>query len=246
LSGRRLVLAVLVLAVFSLAGTAKANESSLATVSISPQHVTVEAGKTFQVSVVINNVSKLQGFEITLFYENLRINCLAVEEGDFLSRVGHTYIVKSEINNTYNSIFGRVWFAVVIYGEGFADGDGILASLTFDATSAGESRLDLCSENPYDPDRVRLATCVGVPIPHVAVDGRVTITPSDLGDPDPPLSADVNGDGVVNIVDVSTVARAFGRVKGDEHYGSRLDLNQDGVINIVDVTIVVSAFGKQG
>ena len=47
-------------------------------------------------------------------------------------------------------------------------------------------------------------------------------------------TADVNGDGVVNILDLVAVANAFGETKPD--------LNGDGVVNIQDLVIVANAF----
>ena len=49
-------------------------------------------------------------------------------------------------------------------------------------------------------------------------------------------SADVNGDGVVNIQDLVIVANAFGETEPD--------LNGDGVVNIQDLVIVANAFGQ--
>ena len=48
------------------------------------------------------------------------------------------------------------------------------------------------------------------------------------------LSADVNGDGEVNILDLVAVANAFGKAEPD--------LNGDGVVNIQDLVIVANAF----
>ena len=47
-------------------------------------------------------------------------------------------------------------------------------------------------------------------------------------------TADVNGDGVVNIQDLVIVANAFGKAAPD--------LNGDGVVNIQDLVIVANAF----
>ena len=50
------------------------------------------------------------------------------------------------------------------------------------------------------------------------------------------VSADVNGDGVVNIQDLVIVANALGEAEPD--------LNGDGVVNIQDLVIVANAFGQ--
>ena len=49
-----------------------------------------------------------------------------------------------------------------------------------------------------------------------------------------PPTVDVNGDGVVNILDLVMVANAFGEAAPD--------LNGDGVVNILDLVIVANNF----
>ena len=51
-------------------------------------------------------------------------------------------------------------------------------------------------------------------------------------------TADVNGDGIVNIVDLTLVASNFGKTGQNA-----ADVNGDGVVNIVDLTLVAAAFG---
>ena len=52
----------------------------------------------------------------------------------------------------------------------------------------------------------------------------------------PPNPADVNGDGVVNILDLTLVAQAFGKD------GLQGDVNEDGVVNVFDLVFVANAF----
>jgi hypothetical protein len=58
------------------------------------------------------------------------------------------------------------------------------------------------------------------------------------------LSTDLNGDGRVDIVDVSIVARAFGFKPGGVGWDSRADVNSDGIVNIMDISIVAKDYGK--
>jgi len=60
------------------------------------------------------------------------------------------------------------------------------------------------------------------------------------------IPGDVNGDRIVNIIDLATVASRFGRRIGDPNYLPAADLNNDGVINIIDLSIVGSTFGRTG
>jgi len=57
------------------------------------------------------------------------------------------------------------------------------------------------------------------------------------------LHTDVNRDGVVNIVDVTSVASLFGSKAGELRYKQFADVNSDSIINILDVSNVARDFG---
>ena len=56
---------------------------------------------------------------------------------------------------------------------------------------------------------------------------------------DPKLPTDVNGDGVVNIIDLVLVGTNFAKAGPNE-----ADVNGDGVVNIIDLVLVGAAFGQ--
>jgi hypothetical protein len=215
-----------------------------------PEKSTVKINATFQVFVNVSAVSKLQGFDFMLTYDSRLLSCLGVEEGSLLSAFGPTFVAKREINDTYGKNLGRVWYAAVIYGTGFADGNGTLAVITFKAVSAGQTLLDLYSSFPLRPDMVKLTTCGSQSIPNKAIDGSVTIVAGDPGDPsDPPPTeitnrlailpnVDINGDGVVNIEDLVFVAGAFGAAQDDPRYRAEADLDLNGIVDIRDLSLV--------
>lgn len=225
-------------------------------VYVQPPETVVKVGKEFEVYINVRNVSGLQGFDFRLSYETGLLDCVSVEEGDFLSAFGPTFVAKKEINDAYTGTLGRVWFAIVIYGTGFADGEGTLAVITFNATTVGETVLDLYSDSPYKADEIKLTTCGADAIPNEALNGYVTISntnnplnPSDPpddppGNPDPP-SPDVNGDRIVDILDLAMIAMAFGSRSGDIEYEAAADLDQNGVIDIQDVAIVALEYGRE-
>lgn len=157
------------------------------TVYVYPEKLTVKVGETFQVYVNIRDVSNLQGFDFRLSYDTRLLECIGLEEGTFLSDVNHTFVAKHEINDSYSCTLGQVWLAVCIYGIGYANGNGTLAIITFNATAIGETVLDLYSDHPYKADEIKLTTCGSQAIPNKAVDGYVIILASNPGDPsDPP------------------------------------------------------------
>jgi len=57
------------------------------------------------------------------------------------------------------------------------------------------------------------------------------------------ISEDINNDGVVNILDISTVARAFGSYPGHERWNCRADINRDQRVNIIDIFAVAKKYG---
>lgn len=54
----------------------------------------------------------------------------------------------------------------------------------------------------------------------------------------------MNGDGVINILDISFVARAFATTPGNKRWFTIGDVNDDRVINILDISVVARNFGK--
>ena len=71
---------------------------------------------------------------------------------------------------------------------------------------------------------------------NVLIDGKVKVKTILVGD--------VNGDGVVDIVDLATVGYAYGSRVGDPRYDPKYDLNGDGFINIVDLSIIGVNYGN--
>lgn len=58
------------------------------------------------------------------------------------------------------------------------------------------------------------------------------------------MLGDVNGDRIIDIVDLATVAIAYGTRPGDPHWNPEADLNQDDKIDIDDIIIVARNYGK--
>jgi len=58
------------------------------------------------------------------------------------------------------------------------------------------------------------------------------------------LAGDINGDCIVNIMDLSVIAQAFGAKPGDSDWNPNADVIQDGIINIFDLSLVGQNFGN--
>ena len=62
-------------------------------------------------------------------------------------------------------------------------------------------------------------------------------------------SADLNDDGIVNILDAIRLMNAFGSEPGDvcmPCWDPKADINQDGIVNILDAIILAGQFGEKG
>jgi hypothetical protein len=53
---------------------------------------------------------------------------------------------------------------------------------------------------------------------------------------------DINGDGSVNILDISLWAKAFGTTSTSPRWNADADINHDGKVNILDGVIVAKSF----
>ncbi len=56
--------------------------------------------------------------------------------------------------------------------------------------------------------------------------------------------ADLNGDGIVNILDITMVAKAYGCQPVDQNWNSIADLDKNGIVNIMDISLVARDYGK--
>ena len=56
-------------------------------------------------------------------------------------------------------------------------------------------------------------------------------------------SPDINGDGVVNGLDLAIFSKAWGTIAGQPNYDYRCDFYNDGVVNVEDLVILAGAWG---
>ena len=107
-----------------------------------------------------------------------------------------------------------------------ADGDGTLTSLSFDVLNPDMPMVvHLVGGTLFGADDTEL---------HATLENNVATFKK--------LMSDVNTDGVVNILDLTGVASAFGAPVSDAN--RRADVNADGEINILDLVRVSNDFGQ--
>jgi hypothetical protein len=144
-------------------------------VYVSPATYTVPSiGSTFSVNVSIQGVTNLKGWQFKLYYPNSILNGTTVVEGPFLKEGEvSTYFVVAEFTDDYNETQGFASVLCLRAGDPDAlgvDGDGVLATITFNsASNGGPESLHLAEVKLSDPNATVL--------PFVKVDGEVAVVP---------------------------------------------------------------------
>lgn len=58
------------------------------------------------------------------------------------------------------------------------------------------------------------------------------------------IQGDIDGDGKVNILDISKAAVAFQAKLGDQKWNANADMDENGTINIVDISAIAKEYGR--
>ena len=128
---------------------------------VSPPSLTVNVGTQFTVDIDVQNVLNLWAFEFWLSYDTNLLDALNVALGPFLNVPNHVII------QLINDPSGWLMLAATSdQGALSANGDGTLATVTFNCTGAGKTALHLYDTVLFDPSMD--------PIPHLTIDSMVT------------------------------------------------------------------------
>ncbi len=178
---RRIAVDTYLIMLFVL-GNASAHASAQDTVVyIDPKfHTAPEIGATFTINVSIANVTNLYAYQFMLWYNTTMLDGVKAElpPNHFLTPSQPNKIfVMDEINDNYNATHGFVWIlATLINPETPKNGSGVLATITFNATTLdGPSPLKLHYPGFIYP--VKLSDSDANPIACTAVDGTVEVVP---------------------------------------------------------------------
>ena len=186
-----------------------------AVVSISPSPVISPGiGEQLTLNLNITAGEAVAGYQVTVQFDATALRYVESNNGDYLP--AGVFFVPPVANGN------RVKLASTVL-TGVSNGDGTLATLTFEVVAAKASTLTLTD--------VLLADSEGNTVSPQVEDGEVT-EPAKL-------AGDINNDGVVNIQDLVLVASNFGQI-GE----NAADVNGDGVVNITDLVKVAGALGN--
>ena len=186
-----------------------------ATVSITPSPVSSPAiGEQLTLSLTITDGEKVAGYQATVQFDTSALRYVESANGDYLPT--GAFFVPPVVSGNKVTLA-----ATSLSGE--SNGDGTLATLTFEVIAVKASTLSLSEVILSD-------SAAAGSRPHIE-DGEVVEPPQVTGD--------VNGDSVVNIQDLVLVAGRFGQTGQND-----ADVNGDGVVNIQDLVLVAGAFGN--
>ena len=172
----------------------------------------VNAGDTFTLDLMIEDSADLAGWQLDIGFNLEVLEAVSVTEGDFLPKAGgNTFFQEGEIDNASGEITG---IGGVLISRSGISGTGTLLSVTFEAKVAGEGQL-----KPYN---VKLGSDDRNRMPYEIIINSVIVE----------RSYDVNGDGEVNILDLTLVSQNFGEDN------PQADANGDGMVDIFDLIAV--------
>ncbi len=184
---------------------------------------TLTPSNNFSININIINATDLLSFEFRLNYSSPVLEVLEVQEGTFLSGAGTTSILKNETNNAA----GSVLFSVGLTASPGVNGSGILATLLFHVLANGTSSFPLSG--------IVLKDSGGQVLTWTKADGSF----SNLSK----IPGDINGDGLVDLLDVVEAAIRFGATPADtDKWNPDADLNQDNIINVFDLILICINF----
>ena len=183
-----------------------------AVLSISPSPVISPAvGERLTLNLKITAGEAVAGYQFIVRFDPTALRYVESGNGEYLPT--GAFFVQPVVNRD------RVELAATALA-GVSNGDGTLATITFEVMAVKPSTLTL-SEPLFADDQGNTS------LPRVE-GGEITEPPE--------LKGDVNADGVVNIQDLVLVASSFG-----ETGENSADINADGVVNIADLVLVAGA-----
>jgi hypothetical protein len=135
--------------------------------NVTPSTVTAKIGQSFMINITIADIVDLYGWEFKLKWNSSFLDAVYVVEGPFLRTSGDTFFTY-KINNTAGYMLVDCTLLGNVLG---VNGDGTLATVTFNVESSGECSLDL-----YD---TMLVSSYETLISHQAIDGYGYFTASN-------------------------------------------------------------------
>ena len=182
----------------------------------------VVIGDTFTVHIQAENIVNLASWQFDVKFDPTAIKSVAVSEGDFLKKNGGEILFQE---GTIDNVSGKInGVSATRLTKGGATGSGALVSITFSAKSVGNSQLTLENVKLLNASAKEITLDSDIAEVFIDVDAQV----------------DVNQDGEINILDLTSIAKHIGENNPTDQ---RVDVNGDGIVNILDLVLVAQRIG---
>lgn len=214
-------------------------ESGSTWVRVEPSSI-VNPDETFSVNVTVVGVSDLYGWQFYMEWNATLLDYVSITEGPFLkentpSPEGTFFVFDVEQDEVD---MDHVFPGCVTQGKYLGvSGSGTLATIVFSVSG-------VTGETPLHLFNVKLRNHLGEPIAPTTGPPEYYFTNLEDGYYRLRFPGDVNGDGVVDIVDLATVGWSFGTEPDDPYWNPDADLNYDNRIDIDDLIIVALNYGR--
>ena len=184
--------------------------------------------QVFNLSINVANVANLHTFEFELQYNTTLLDAKEMTVTSFPDR---TYKISKKI---LDDTQGLVTLRVESISPPLQINESLeLASVTFEVTNAATWPKPPI-ESDFSFGFTELEADTGA-VDHDKIGGLYRYRP---------IPGDMNSNGVVNIMDLAMVARAYGTRPGDPKWNELVDLNHDNLINILDLIPVARNYGR--
>ena len=202
-----------------------ASATTPAILSISPTSTkSLGVGEQLTISLNIAGGENVKGYQATVVFDPDALIFFSSANGDYLP--DGAFFAAPDVEKNYVTLASAAF-------AGESNGDGVLATITFQVVDTKASGLFLSQVHLVDPEGERLFPYIENGI---AEDG--TVEDSTVIEP-VYIAEDINEDGVVNIQDLVLVSSNFGKTGENE-----ADINGDGIVDIVDLVKVAAALGN--
>jgi len=200
-------------------------------------------GTSFPISIKALNWTApgVFSYKFKLFYNNtlLQATSASIPTGHWLTPANPNDISILD-PGTINQTEGSVSFAATLNGtEAGKTGNGMISTITFNITQAPPTggnvscTLEIRDVTLTDPSNATIS-----PDTYQIVNGNYLFS---AGAP-PTKKGDLNGDGKINIQDVTIWGLAFGSVPGNSRWNTSADIDGNGKVDVVDGILICKAF----
>ena len=203
---------------------------------VDPLESTVGLGQTFTVNISLSYVKDLYLWQIALYFKPAVLNCTGFSLPSNHVFAGKPFVLAYSLHAGPD----YVMIGASLLGDipGFT-GSGTLLQLEFKAIGLGTSNLTFTppANATWHADTYLVSThTYPEDIPDVMLtDGTVEVKP---------ILGDLNGDGEVDMRDVSIAASAFGSYAGHPRWNPIADVNKDDSVDMRDIALVARNFGE--